>query len=681
MTRLPRSRPHGGPVHVAVALVASLAVLAGAALTGCTATATDPGRGGGPPAAGSFRLVAFDSCDEAITGLRTAAKAVVGPYGFGGPVFMEGDALANGGAPPPAPVQQRGSAGEKSLGDTAGAPGYSGTNTHEAGVDEPDMVKTDGRRIVTVTGGVLRVVDAASRSVTGFVDLVDGDDQNSRMADGDILLAGDHALILMQQSYMFRGGPVVMEDSSGRVAPQRDVSGPRLLLVDLAGQPRVLSSMVVDGALVDARQVASTARVVIRSAPRINFPALQNTTDKERIKAQKSIIEHAPLDLWLPRIEVTTDGATRTSSVPCDAISRPASYSGTNLLTILTIDLGASDLGDGQPVTLAADGDTVYSNGPALYIASNQMWRLRPGGEVKPDDARTEIYKFDTSTPQRPRYVAGGGVPGFLINQYAMSEFDGNLRVATTTGQWSGQGRTQSSVYVLAQRDASLRQIGHVGGLGKSERIYAVRFIGPVGYVVTFRQTDPLYTVDLRDPTKPKVTGELKIPGYSAYLHPVGSDRLIGVGQDATSEGRVKGTQVSLFDVGDLSNPRRITQYSLQGSHSEAEFDPHAFLYWPATGLLVVPLQVYRTFDTPNGTDPAIKAMPSVGALVLRVSDRSISEMSFLTHPAGRQTYAAYSPGIRRSLVIGDTLWTVSQGGLMATDMNSLIRQTWIAYE
>jgi hypothetical protein len=675
MTRLPRSRPPGGPVQVAVALVASLAALAG-----CTATATDPGRGGGPPPAGSFRLVAFDSCDEAITGLRTAAKAAVGPYGFGAGLWAGDGRSALGGEAPPMPAQAD-STGAKAMGDPAGPPNYSGTNTHEAGVDEPDMVKTDGRRIVTVSGGVLRVVDPASRSVTGFVDLVGGDDPNARYASGDILLSGDHALILMQQSYMYRGGPVPLED--GLAAPEKDLYGPRLLLVDLTGQPRVLSSMVVDGALVDARQVGSTARVVIRSAPRIRFPALNDTTDKERIKVQKSIIDLAPLDLWLPRIEVTTDGATRTSTVPCEAISRPASYSGTNLLTILTIDVAASALGDGQPVTLAADGDTVYSNGPALYIASNQTWRLRPGGEVKPDDARTEIYKFDTSTPERPRYVAGGGVPGFLINQYAMSEFDGNLRVATTTGEWSGQGRTQSSVYVLAQRDASLRQIGRVSGLGKGERIYAVRFLGDVGYVVTFRQTDPLYTVDLRDPTKPKVTGELKIPGYSAYLHPVGADRLIGVGQDATSEGRVKGTQVSLFDVSDLSRPRRIAQYALQGSHSEAEFDPHAFLYWPATGLLVVPLQVYRTFDTPGGTDPSIvdKAYPSVGALVLRVSDRSIAEMSFLTHPREQRPDKAYSPGIRRSLVIGQTLWTVSQDGLMATDMNSLIRQTWIAYD
>ena len=212
-----------------------------------------------------------------------------------------------------------------------------------------------------------------------------------------------------------------------------------------------------------------------------------------------------------------------------------------------------------------------------------------------------------------------------------------------------------------------LVQVGAIEGLGKGERIYSVRFVGPIGYVVTFRQTDPLYTVDLGDPTKPTVRGELKIPGYSAYLHPADGNRLIGVGQDATNQGRVTGTQVSLFDVGNLADPARLAKYSLPGTYSEAEFDPHAFLYWPASGLLVVPLQgrygVAMPVE-PNGgpgtvVAPSREFAPASGALVLRVSGTNITELGFISHP-GTVNNGGYPMPIRRSLIIDTTLWTVS---------------------
>jgi uncharacterized secreted protein with C-terminal beta-propeller domain len=240
--------------------------------------------------------------------------------------------------------------------------------------------------------------------------------------------------------------------------------------------------------------------------------------------------------------------------------------------------------------------------------------------------------------------VASGSIPGSLLNQYSLSEHNGVLRAATTVGQKS------SAVYALRRDSGTLTQIGEVGGLGKGERIYAVRFVGAVGYVVTFRQTDPLYTIDLRDPSKPRIMGELKIPGYSAYLHPVGADRLIGLGQDATDQGRITGTQISLFDVGNLADPRRIAQFKIPKAHSEAEFDPHAFLYWPQTKLLVVPL--------------------NNEALLLKVGDGELTELGRLTHQQGQ---------IRRSLVIGQTLWTVSDQGLLATTLDGATKLSWIA--
>jgi uncharacterized secreted protein with C-terminal beta-propeller domain len=241
--------------------------------------------------------------------------------------------------------------------------------------------------------------------------------------------------------------------------------------------------------------------------------------------------------------------------------------------------------------------------------------------------------------------VASGKVPGTLVNQYALSEWDGHLRVATT----DAKTRT-SAVRIL---DSKLAQVGVADGLGRNERIYSVRFIGPRAYVVTFRKTDPLYALDLTDPSHPRATGELKISGYSAHLQPVGENRLVGIGQETSEQGMITGTQVSLFDVADPANPRRLAQHVVPGASSEAEYDAHAVLWWPATGLLVLPLA------------------PS-GALALHVTGDGLREAGRLTPPA--QTYAS----TRRALVIGDVLWTVTDTGLLASNLSTMDRLAWL---
>ena len=180
-------------------------------------------------------------------------------------------------------------------------------------------------------------------------------------------------------------------------------------------------------------------------------------------------------------------------------------------------------------------------------------------------------------------------MPGHLLNQFSMSELNGDLRVATTTNSWDGSAPSSSAVRVLRPEGNELVQIGLVDGLGLTEQIYAVRFLGTQAYVVTFRQTDPLYVIDLTDPAAPVLSGELKIPGYSAYLHPVGEGLLLGVGQGADLDGRVQGTQLSLFDVSDPANPCSLSTLPI-GGFSEAEWDHQAFLYWPEDGTIVLPV-------------------------------------------------------------------------------------------
>jgi hypothetical protein len=428
----------------------------------------------------------------------------------------------------------------------------------------------------------------------------------------------------------------------------------------------------MDGALVDARQVGATARVVVHSAPRLVFPSATEGSDTQRTAANRAVIAGAGLSAWLPRYELTVGAARHSGQVGCAATSRPAAagYSGTSMLTVLTFDLSNDTLDDGQPVMIVADGGTVYSDGSSLYVAGSQQW-------TSASQPYTSLYKFDISRPGRPAYEAAGTVPGWLIGpsamaQYALSAWNGALRVATTTAGavegWSAQSR--SAVYVLRQSGDALMIIGEVGGLGRGEQIYAVRFAGPVGYVVTFRQTDPLYTIDLSDPARPRLAGKLLLRGYSAYLDPIDDTHLIGVGQDATAQGQTQGTQVSLFDVSNLAAPVRQAVYDVPFGHSEAEFDPHAFLYWPATGTLVIPMQL---------SSGAIPARPASEAVVLQVREHSIARVGTIIHPP--------VPGlplggqIRRSLIIGWSLWTMSDTGLKANALATMTPLGWVPFE
>jgi uncharacterized secreted protein with C-terminal beta-propeller domain len=636
----------------------------------------------------TVRLVAYSSCDDMLAGLREHAAGNVGPWGFGGG---------------PVPLYARDMATAKSNADAA--PEHSTTNVHEAGVDEPDLVKTDGNRIITAVGGTLRIIDTATRKVTKSLKLTETGQPS--FIPTDLLVSGDRALVLFNQ-----GG--IMYKS---FAPMGQAG---FMLVDLAGdKPKVLGTIKPQGTYVDARMVGSTVRIVTRSQPELLFPEHpDNATDAERVAANKAYVEKAPLDAWLPKIELLdAAGKSTKKSVDCSRVSHPAEYTGTSLLTVHTLDLAQGLTAAGtDPISLAADGDIVYGTGQSLYVASNPHWWLQPmaiedrapataqAPATEPDPAEptpsakvtlsesapptpalspepsetptpaptptptptappeeTEVHRFDIGKPGPPAYVASGKVPGRLLNQYSLSEYDGNLRVATTL---SDTDKSSSSVYVL--KADTLEKVGEVGGLGEGERIYSVRFIGPVGYCVTFKQVDPLYTLDLRDPAAPKVTGELKITGFSAYLHPGDDGRLIGIGQEASDKGRTLGTQISLFDVSDPASPRRLSQLFQKDSGSEAEWDPHAFLYWPKTGLSVLPLNTY----TENKQE--------IGAMVLKIDDSAVTKLGMIEHPVQKQKDNSYQPSIQRAMVIGDSIWTISTDGVQVNDATSLAQQAYI---
>jgi uncharacterized secreted protein with C-terminal beta-propeller domain len=485
------------------------------------------------------------------------------------------------------------------------------TNVQEAGVDEPDTVKTDGKTIFAIANGSLHAIDARAETprLLGTLALEDG-------WGTTMLLRKDRALLL-------GSGPL----------------GARMIEVDVSdpAKPTVLRTEDVDGYIVDARLTGRTARVVVSSYPEAVY-------GPPEVRAQPSG--------WLPTRTVANarTGHSVTRRIGCHRVRRPSVFSGAGVLTVYTVDttkgLPAVDVD-----AIFTSGDTVYASPSSLYVAT-QRWEV--------EDANTSIHRFDISDPDRTTYAASGAVPGTLLNQFSLSEDKGVLRAASTVGFGP---EAESTVTTLTRRDGQLVQLGQVGGLGRGERIHAVRFIGDVGYVVTFRQTDPLYTVDLSEPANPRVRGELKIPGYSAYLHPVGDDLLLGVGQEATDDGRLQGLQLSLFDVSDLAWPVRVQKAQLgeRWSSSAVEWDHHAFLWWPATKLALLPMDS-QAFQ---------------GAVGFRVSRANgIAEVGRITHPAD----ASWTPPVSRAVVVGDRVFTISDLGAKASGLDQFGDRGWVAF-
>ena len=316
----------------------------------------------------------------------------------------------------------------------------------------------------------------------------------------------------------------------------------------------------------------------------------------------------------LPQLEDTPAAPAPPTSSPlvsCQDLYRPAVTAEAALLSVLHPDLDATGQPGGTPAAtgVLASGWTIYASRDTLYAAEPGWTRWWGWGAP---DTTTRIHAFDlTPAGAEPvRYAATGEVDGYLQDQFAMSEYRGDLRVATTDGGlwwggwWGDAGGDgpeppANNVFVLARRGDRLTSVGELRGLAPDEQIYGVRFLDDRGYLVTFRQVDPLFTLDLSDPTAPAVAGELEVTGYSAYLHPVPDDHLLAVGMEADQQGQVEGLAVSLFDVSDPAAPALDDRYVVADdgwSWSDALSDHHAFTY--LGGRLAIPAWVAGGGDT-----------------------------------------------------------------------------------
>ncbi len=589
-------------------------------------------------------LAPFASCDALLDHLRTEALERVGPYGlygegYYGPVAFDEFAEADTAA------AEEGTVRTEAPVPTSTVP-TSGTNTQEAFVDEPDIVKVTADRMVLVDDDVLRIVDLTSDQpvARGTVRLPGWGQQ--------ILVVGDRVLALGSNEEAYYA-----EDAATTWAPYGAISS-ILSEIDISDpdNPTIVHSLEVDSAYLSARLVGETARVVV-SATHPAFPFVYPSGDSPEARAiaeeaNRRVIEEATLQDWLPGATLDDEAV---DAVDCAAVQRPEDFSGFGFLSVLTVDL-TQPLAVPPSATVLADGQTVYASTESLYVATS-----RPQPVVAPDDPgpsgttlphlsgeayETALHRFDITGTGAATYVASGVVAGHLVDQFSLSEHEGRLRVATTEGApWSSSEQAASRVAVLETDGQALVEVGAVEGLGRTEQIYSVRFLGDTAYVVTFRQTDPLFVVDLSDPTAPVLRGDLESPGYSAYLHPIDEGHLLGIGQDADADGMTRGLQASVFDVTDPTHPTRVDRLVFPGMSSAVEWDHHAFLYWGATGQAVLPLTFAQS-------------------IVLSVGPDHVDEQGRIDLPNGQE--------VRRNIVVGDHLLTLGADTLVTSSLSTL---------
>jgi hypothetical protein len=622
---------------------------------------------------GDVRLISAGSCDDLVAWFRSVATAMpAGALGGYGPIMFATGDVASGAAgrdmATSAPTTT-------AVGETAapGAPDFSGTNVQERDVDEPDTVKTNGKILVNVGPDRLDIVDVSGDepALLSTVPIEQG--------GTEILLSGDRVLALTNVWRPTPGADTpVSSDERVMMMPAPGEPVTVLTAIDISdpADPQVVETRELPGSYRSARATDGAARIVLVNMPMLPAPgpAVYESGDQTEIDRQleqwkTQAIASMTLEDWAPGI-----------GDDCDSVTRTPQPEGLSTTTILTLDLQGS-LDELDRDTVVADAGTVYASTDRLYLATSRWSQsMQPDGTV-----RTELHAFDIADGATTSYIGSGDVDGYLLNQYSLSAKDGYIRVATTQqAPWdpsTGTQDTSNALTVLQERDDALVEVGSVDGLGPTERIQAVRFLGDVAYVVTFRQTDPLFAIDLSDPTAPRVAGELKIPGYSAYLHPIGDDRLLGVGQDADDQGRVKGTQLATFDISDLASTARLDAARIDGASSPVEYDPHAFLWWAPTRTVVVPIEVYPQVECPpNAECIAPDQQPYLGAVAFTVGDDgTLAEAGRVTHAGRGDVDNGYFP-IQRTLVVGDSLYTVSQAGVLKSDLSSFADQGFAAF-
>ncbi|HYG68986.1 MAG TPA: beta-propeller domain-containing protein, partial [Anaeromyxobacteraceae bacterium] len=597
-------------------------------------------------------------------------------------------------------------------GDGSGPTDRSGTNDQVAGVDEPDLVKSDGAHLYVAAGGRLQVLAAWPAAETRRIATLTVPGTAKRL-----LVHGDRVVVFSSLAPELASPPPGGVEPLLPVAsipwppectygydcvPQGDGTPLAVTVVDVSDRaaPRIVRELRFSGSYLAARRIDDAVHVVVTSPERWfeglddgssllcrGLPERVVRAEIERLREHnRAVVEAADVSSWLPSaVDVTYAGGAPHERRPfagCGGYWAAPEAEGTAFLSVASFSLG-DDATAGVTTILGRPG-FVYAAPETLYVATPQRWFGGPWFFADPgaSEEATTVHAFALRSGAASEYLGSGAVKGRVLNSFALDEHDGDLRVATTRG-WAGQDLS-NAVTVLRHDGIALQPIGAVEGIAPGEDIRAVRFDGDRGFVVTFEKTDPLFVLDLSDPEWPRVTGELVVPGFSTYLHLVDPAHLLTIGFDADDEGSFswfQGLRLQVFDVADPAHPAldHAEVIGARGTSSEAATDHLAFTWFAPKRLLGVPIVVCEGgVGGLYGTEVTFN-----GLLVYRVDpEEGFTRLGGVSHPAGDASDPYGSPCsdwwtrstslVKRSVFQDDFVYSLTAAELRVQDTRAL---------
>ena len=551
---------------------------------------------------------------------------------------------------------------------------YSTTNIQVEGVDEPDTVKTDGNYLYVLANQTIFIIKATPANQSKILSKITFKDD---VYINNFFIKDDY-LIVFGGSYsypiLYEGEKEDSNETGGRIIEERpwDVTTSIIRVYDINSRndPVIKKDIEIDGNYFDARMIGNY----------VYFISTEHTYYIYRENNGNGVLS-------VPKIKIDDN----SSKIPYDDIYYADVPELVDTMTHV-ISVNLENMAVDEKSFLIGISQTMYVSLTNIYLVYTKYdYTIRPlaGGTFETNDETTMIHKIGINTGDID-YISKGEVPGHVLNQFSMDEHNGYFRIATTVGYiWDSTNPSKNNVYIL---DENLNRVSEIENIAPGEQIYSARFLGDKAYIVTFKNIDPFFTIDLSDPNNPEVLGYLKIPGFSTYLHPLDENHIIGIGKDAVASDNpnfawYQGLKLALFDVSDFDNPQEIENVIIgdRGTDSSALYDHKAFLFDREKELLVIPVSLYEISDEIK--DQYEEEPPNTygeftyqGAYVYNLNLDGFTYRGRITHMTEEEKnnseywwywYNSYSY-ITRSLYIGNVLYTISSSMVKMNNLDDL---------